>query len=195
MILEPAKVDAPGTVQGTAVNGFIVDQFGQFVDRLLGLSLQAQDLELRHTACRTVIVFIFAVILARVGARRFLAHNAGFDIMVAIVLGSVLSRAINGQAAFFPTLGASALLVGLHALLASVSFHWHWFSVLVKGRPRVLVRDGKLVRRELERSKITDHDLEENFRLHGNVRDLAEVAEARVERNGEVSVVKVRKDG
>ena len=33
------------------------------------------------------------------------------DGLKAIVLGSVLSRGINGQAAFFPSLGASALLV------------------------------------------------------------------------------------
>jgi uncharacterized membrane protein YcaP (DUF421 family) len=144
-------------------------------------------------AWRTLVVFFCAVLLARLGARRLLSHNAGFDIMVAVVLGSVLSRAINGQSAFFPTLGASALLVGLHHLLATLAFHSHWFSQLVKGKPQVLVRDGKLDRREMSRSKITDHDLDENLRLHGNVRDAADVAEARLERNGAVSVVKAER--
>jgi len=163
-----------------------------FFDRLLGLNVAAGDLEFPHMAWRTVIVFGVAISLARLGARRFLAHNAGFDIMVAIVLGSVLSRAINGQAAFFPTLGASVLLVALHRVLATLTFHSHGLSQLIKGRPGVLVRDGKPDRRELARSKITDDDLEENLRLHGNVRDMAQVAEARLERNGAVSVVKSR---
>src|SRR5215212_10860240 len=100
-------------------------QWTDVVDRLLGLSVEAQHLNFGHMACRTIVVFCLAVTLARLGARRFLAHNAGFDIMVAIVLGSVLSRAINGQAAFFPTLGASAVLVALHHVLATLTFHSH----------------------------------------------------------------------
>jgi uncharacterized membrane protein YcaP (DUF421 family) len=42
------------------------------------------------------------------------------------------------------------------------------------------------------RSKITNDDLDENLRLHGNIASPADVAEARLERNGAVSVVKKR---
>ena len=160
------------------------------IDRLLGLNVDATDLAFGQMALRGVVVFFFAILLVRLGARRLIAHGAGFDIVVAVVLGSVLSRAINGQAAFFPTLGASALLVGLHHLVATLAFHWHWLSQGVKGRPLVLVRDGVVDRRQMGRSKITDDDLEENLRLHGNISDIAEVAEARLERNGAVSVLK-----
>lgn len=168
----------------------MVATFQDLLDRLLGLTLDADQLEFHHMAWRTLIVFAVAVVLARAGARRFLANNAGFDIMVAIVLGSVLSRGINGQAAFFPSLGASILLVGLHHLLSTLAFHSHWFSQLVKGRPRVLVRDGEVDRAEMRRAKITDDDLDENLRLNGSIADTGDVAEARLERNGSVSVVK-----
>jgi uncharacterized membrane protein YcaP (DUF421 family) len=161
-----------------------------FVDRWLGLNLDADELGFAHMAWRGIIVFVFAVILVRLGARRLLAHSAGFDIVVAIILGSVLSRAINGQSAFFPTLFVSALLVGLHHLFATLAFHSHWLSELLKGRARVLVRNGTVNRAEMCRSKITDDDLEENLRLHGNVSELSRVAEARLERNGAVSVVR-----
>ncbi|MES2693613.1 MAG: YetF domain-containing protein, partial [Verrucomicrobiota bacterium] len=167
----------------------------EFVNRLLGLDLEPIDLEFRHLVWRTVLVFFVAIVLARLGARRFLAHNAGFDIMVAVVLGSVLSRAISGQSPFFPTLGASVLLVALHHTLATMASHWHWLSVLVKGRPHVLVRDGEPDRAAMARAKITDDDLEANLRLHGNVADLRDVYEARLERNGSVSVVRARRDG
>jgi uncharacterized membrane protein YcaP (DUF421 family) len=171
------------------------EMWTDFADRLLGLSLSAADLGFRHMAIRAVVVFCLAVILARLGARRFLSHNAGFDIMLAVILGSVLSRAINGQAAFFPTLGASVLLVALHHVLSTIAFHSHWFSQLIKGQPRVLVRDGRLDRKAMERSKITEEDLDENLRLHGNLGSTANVAEARLERNGAVSVVKAKDSG
>lgn len=163
-----------------------------FLDHLFGLDVEGPDLEFGQMAWRGFVVFCFAILLARLAVRRFLAHNAGFDIMVAVVLGSVLSRAINGQAPFFPTLGVSALLVALHHVLATLTFRWHWFSQFVKGRPRVLIRDGVLDQEELSRSKITNDDLEQNLRLHGNVKELADVAEARLERNGTISVLPTR---
>jgi uncharacterized membrane protein YcaP (DUF421 family) len=169
-----------------------MQELGQFAERLLGLNLQASELHFSHMACRAFIVFCFGVLLARVADRRMLGHNAGFDIMLLVVLGSVLSRGINGQAPFFPTLGASAVLVGLHHLIATLAFHSHWFSQLVKGRARTLVSDGKVVRAALRRSKITDDDLDENLRLNGSVIGTADVAEARLERNGTVSVVKAK---
>ncbi len=161
-----------------------------FFDRLLGLNLEPLELEFRHIAWRTTLVFIIAIILSRLGARRFLAHNAGFDIMVAVVLGSVLARAISGQSRFFPTVGACVLLVGLHHALATLTYRWHWLSVLVKGRPHVLVRDGRPDHATLAYTKITNDDLEQSLRLNGGITELAEVREARLERNGSVSVVR-----
>lgn len=170
----------------------MLNRFQVFLDELLGLSLEGTNLEFSQMAWRGFVVFCFAILLARLGVRRFLAHNAGFDIMVAVVLGSVLSRAINGQAAFFPTLGVSALLVALHHLLATLTYHSHWLSELIKGRPHVLIRDGVVDRARLSRSKITDDDLEQNLRLHGNLKEVADVAEARLERNGSISVLPTR---
>ncbi len=160
------------------------------IEQLLGLGVDASALGLGHMAARTFVVFCFAVALIRVADRRLFGHAAGFDIVVAIILGSVLSRGINGQAAFFPTLGASALLVGLHHLLATLTFHSHWFSSIVKGRPHALVRNGKVHREHLRQNKITDEDLDEQLRLNANLAGIGDVEEARLERNGSVSVVK-----
>lgn len=160
------------------------------ISNVLGLGVEAIDLSATQMAARAAVVFVFAVVLARVADRRMLGHNAGFDIMLLVVLGSVLSRAINGQAAFFPTLVASAVLVGLHHVVASVAFRSHGFSQWVKGRPRTLVRQGKVDAGALAKSKLTPDDLGESLRLNGGVDDVAQVAEARLERNGTVSVVK-----
>jgi uncharacterized membrane protein YcaP (DUF421 family) len=161
-----------------------------WLDHMLGLSLKVEQLTFAHMAGRTVIVFVIAIALSRVGDRRFLGRNAGYDMMLAITLGSVLSRGINGQAAFFPTLGASLLLVALHHLVSVITYHSHTWSRFTKGKPRVLVRAGTTQADELRRNRITVDDLEENLRLHGGMLDVSEVQEARLERNGEISVVK-----
>jgi uncharacterized membrane protein YcaP (DUF421 family) len=163
-----------------------------WVERSLGIGLKASQLEFSHMAWRTLLVFCFAVVLFRLADRRFLGRNAGYDVMLGIVLGSVLSRGINGEAAFFPTLGASALLVILHHVLSTAAYHSHLCSQLVKGGPRVLVSDGKINQAELRRCKITDEDLDENLRLRGQQVGTEDVQEARLERSGEVSIIKAK---
>lgn len=178
-----------GTRDCKTVQCRMFDDFYAYLSELLGLERTADELQLGHMMVRTTLVFVVAVALARLGARRFLSHNAGFDIMVAVVLGSVLSRAINGDAPFFPTLAVSGLLVLLHHLVASLAFRSHWISQLVKGRPRVLVRNGVVDQREMRRAKITSDDLDANLRLQGKVGRLEDVAEARLERSGSISVL------
>ena len=122
------------------------------IENLLGLDRSPAELSFAHMAARTIVVFVAGVVLLRVGARRSLGRNAGFDILFGVVLGSVLSRAINGQAAFFPTLGASAALVGLHVLLSFLSSRWHWLSITIKGRAKTVVRDGAVDHAALRRA-------------------------------------------
>ena len=46
----------------------------------------------------------------------------------AIMLGSLVSRAIAGSAPFVPTLVASAVLLALHWLFSAVAVRWHRFG-------------------------------------------------------------------
>lgn len=159
-------------------------------DRLLGLHTEPGSLNLAQMSLRAIIVFAWGVTIVRLGDRRLLGKNSGYDVLLIVVLGSVLSRAVNGQASFLPTLGVSALLIALHHLLSVATSRWHWLSRCVKGTPRTLIRNGTLQARELADSRISRDDLEENLRLNGNVQDVTEVKEARLERNGTVSVIK-----
>ena len=102
----------------------------------------------------------------------------------------VLSRGVTGQAPFFETLGASAWLVVLHRLLAAIACRSPAVSRLVKGGDIVLVKDGRVRKDALRRADISLDDLNENLRLNAIAR-VADVAEARLERNGQISVVKL----
>jgi uncharacterized membrane protein YcaP (DUF421 family) len=179
-----------GTDFQRAVSAVMLGSLREIVDRMLGLGLESHQLHFSHMAWRAVVVFCVAVALARIADRRFMGRNACYDFMLGIILGSVLSRGVNGQAAFFPTLGASALLVIMHRLVGAVAYHSHWFSCLVKGQYRILVHDGRVDRDEMRRNHITIDDLEENLRMRGNVARVEDAAEARLERNGNISVVK-----
>lgn len=141
-------------------------------------------------ACvRAVLIFLAGIGYIRaVGARTF-GKGTPLDIVVSVIIGSNLSRAIVGSAPFLTTLAATAVLIAMHWLLARVAHRWPWFSRLVKGQPHDLVRDGRVEEAELERWAITHNDLDEALREEGE--ESAEgVKRAVLERSGSISVIK-----
>jgi uncharacterized membrane protein YcaP (DUF421 family) len=132
--------------------------------------------------------------MLRLGDRRALAQKTAFDTVLIILLASVLSRAINGSAAFFATLGGSFFLVLLHRLLAQCCCHSHTLGRWVKGEPHVLVRDGNYERPAMRRKSVTVHDIDEDMRLSAQIEDVTDVKTARLERSGDLSFVPKTKE-
>jgi uncharacterized membrane protein YcaP (DUF421 family) len=160
------------------------------ISAVLGLGRDAAALTFTQISLRGVIVFVAALVIVRCGDRRFLSQKTAFDAVLGFILASMLARAVNGTAAFFPTLGGGFVLVMLHRALASWSRRSHALGFLIKGRSDVIIRDGTLDESLARRNRLSEHDLLEDIRLNGNVRDMRDVALAVFERNGQISVVR-----
>jgi uncharacterized membrane protein YcaP (DUF421 family) len=156
----------------------------------LGLGREATDLTFVQISLRGIIVFIAALAIVRCGDRRFLSQKTAFDAVLGFILASMLARAVNGTAAFFPTLAGAFVLVMLHRALAYFSRSSHRFGDLIKGRSDGIIRDGKLDEALAMRNMLSTHDIMEDLRLNGNVNDIADVSLAVFERNGHISVVR-----
>jgi uncharacterized membrane protein YcaP (DUF421 family) len=134
-------------------------------------------------------VFSITLVIIRLGDRRFLSQKTAFDAVLGFILASMLARAVNGTAAFFPTLGGGFVLVILHRVLAYWSRRSHVFGILIKGRSDVVIRNGILDETVASGNRLSDHDVLEDLRLHGNVANIEDAALAVYERNGQISVV------
>jgi uncharacterized membrane protein YcaP (DUF421 family) len=155
----------------------------------LGLGLAATDLTFTQVSLRAVVVFAIALVIIRLGDRRFLSQKTAFDAVLGFILASMLARAVNGTASFFPTLGGSFVLVLLHRVLAYWSRRSHMFGFLIKGRSDVIIRDGRLDETVASRNRLSEHDILEDLRLHGNIASVKDAELAVFERNGHISVV------
>ena len=163
-----------------------------FIDSLLGLGVEPKALTFTQISLRGVIVMIFTLIIVRLGDKRSLSKKSAFDAALLIILASVLSRAINGSAAFFATLGGGAVIVALHRVLAYASCRSDGLRRLIKGKPHELIRDGDFIRRNMRRDHVADEDVCEDLRLDGE-EDLAKVKVARLECSGDISFIKAEK--
>ena len=159
----------------------------QGITQLLGL--EAEDLNVGHMVVRAVVVYVSALLMVRPGEKRFFGRNTAFDFILGIIFGSVVSRAINGSAAFWPTLAAGLTLVVLHWLFSVLSFHSDWFGTFVKGNDRILVENGTILWDAMRKSHLSEKDLMSSLRTQANIDDIQEVKEARLERSGDVSVI------
>jgi uncharacterized membrane protein YcaP (DUF421 family) len=140
-------------------------------------------------ALRTAIMFVVALAFLRLSSRRTLGRHSAFDWVLAVILGSVLSRAINGNAPLLPTIGAGALLLVLNWLFGAVAVRWPWFDRLVHGRPIVLIRDGQLEEESMRRHHLTRDDVLEDVRHAIQSEDLGQLKVGFLDRNGGISVV------
>jgi uncharacterized membrane protein YcaP (DUF421 family) len=163
--------------------------FYEGIKNVLGLNLEARDLSFLQVSLRGIIVFLVSLAILRVGNKRFLSKMTALDAILGFIMASMLARAVNGSAPFFPTLGAGFVLVGLHALMAKLAFNSDKFGTIVKGRSETIVRDGKPDRESMARSKISEKDLLEEARLNGQVVRVEDIELATLERNGEISIV------
>ena len=166
-----------------------MEQVKAFLNWAIGLELETKEINVGQMSLRAFIVFIAAIIMLKIGDKRFMGKNTTLDVMLGIVFGSVLSRAITGNAPFFPALAAGIVLVLLHWIFSAIAFRSHGFGIAVKGQERLLVRDGEMQHHEMKKAHITEHDLQEALRNRGKAPEVSQIKAAHLERNGDISII------
>ena len=137
---------------------------------------------------RACVLFIYGIVLVRLAGTRIFGKSAPLDIIMSVIIGSNLSRCLTGNAPLLPTMIATAVLLTLHWALAQFAHRNKGFATLVKGKPEVLIADGKIDHAAMRHEGIGRRDLETAVREAG-VNDLDEVDRATLERDGSISVV------
>ena len=166
-----------------------MEQLKQALNWLIGLELENKNINALQMSLRAFLVFLIAIVMLRIGNKRFMGKNTALDVMLGIVFGSTVSRAITGNAPFFPTLAASLALILMHWTLAAIAFRSDGFGQMVKGSNRLLVRDGEIQWKQMKSAHITEADLKEAMRNEGKAPEIKELKEAHLERNGDISII------
>ncbi len=137
---------------------------------------------------RAGLMLLFGIVCLRIAGRRTFSQSSPLDIVVAIVIGSNISRVMTGHVTFWPSLTATLVLALLHRLLMLATLHWHGLGRLLKGEPVAVIREGQLDEIGLRRNGVSRADLLESLRQE-HVAGPEDVALATLERSGRISVV------
>lgn len=149
---------------------------------------QGGDITWWQMSLPAALIFVLGLLMVRFASTRAFGKWSALDIILAVVVGSNLSRAMTGSAPFLPTIIATTALLGLHGALASASARWSWLSTLTKGSSVALVKHGVPDEEAMRRAGIGQGDLRMAIRAAG-LEALEDVESAALERNGDINIV------
>jgi uncharacterized membrane protein YcaP (DUF421 family) len=137
---------------------------------------------------RTVLVYGFLLVGLRLAGKRELSQLNSFDLVVLLLLSNTVQNAIIGNDnSLAGGLFGAVVLLALNSGLVRVLYHYGKLDT-IEGRADVLIKNGRLLRHNLERELITVHELEAAARRQG-IESLAHVRECRLETGGALSFV------
>lgn len=164
----------------------ILGQLHQLVVDYLGLDMQ--QLTFWHMILRSIIVFIFGILIIKIN-KRFIGQRTEFNFVLFIMLGSILATSITGNVPFFAVLDMVVFLLVLNWFLAKICFHYPFIEKMLKGEPDVLIKSGKLELSSMARHAITVNDLLMQLRLQRGSNTIEDVEFAYMEPSGDISFI------
>src|SRR4051794_3011243 len=138
---------------------------------------------------RAIVLFGGVYVLLRAVGRRELAEMEPIDFVLLIVLGDAIQQGLTQDD--YSVTGAFITIFSIAAIQVSLgyaAFRSGKVRRLLEGEPVVLVEDGRMIDRNLRRTRIAKDELAEEARL-AQVASLNDVAWAVLETSGKISII------
>lgn len=135
---------------------------------------------------RSLLVFIFLAVALRLGGKRELAQINVLDLAVLLLASNALQNALigNDNSVTGGVIGASTLFLANY-LFVRLAYRHARLRRILEGRPRVLLRNGKLDYDAMAKEAITEEELEDEL-LDKNMTDFNQVGLIVLETNGKL---------
>lgn len=138
---------------------------------------------------RTAFLFFLTLFAIRIMGKRSISNLAPFDLAVIIIIGSVAAIPMEEHTRLVHGIVPILMLAMLQWGMAWVSMRCRPIERVTQGVSRVLVKDGKIMHKNMNAERVSMADLWAELRLAG-IDDISQVKQAMLEPNGIVSVIK-----
>lgn len=137
---------------------------------------------------RTLVLYVLIVISLRIMGKRQLGELQPSEFVVTILISNIATLPIEDTN--IPLIGGVVpilVLVSLEVLTSALALKNYKVRRWVSGRPRIIIRDGVIDQKEMEKLRFSIDDLMEELRSN-SIFDVKEVSFAIVETTGKVSI-------
>ena len=138
---------------------------------------------------RTAIVYLFLVVVLRVTGKREVGQMSILELIVILIISDAVQNSMVGEnTTVWGGLVAVLTLLGLDAVLRTLTGRSKRLRRAIEGEPRLLVRDGRLLTRALREERLEPADVRAAIRAQGLER-VEDVHIAVLETDGSISVI------
>ena len=146
------------------------------------------------TIVNAIAGYFFLMLTVRLLTRRPGAQMTMFEFVIVFLIGGVIILSTVGSDRSITNCGMAILTVGmLHNLVSWAKTRSPRFGAIVDGTPLVLLKDGAWVEEVMRGMKMAPEDIMAAARMKG-VNSIFDVKYAILERNGTISIIKVKKE-
>ncbi|HVL79099.1 MAG TPA: YetF domain-containing protein [Sphingomicrobium sp.] len=143
-----------------------------------------------ETVIRGAGIYFFLMLILRASGRRTLAEITPFDFVLLLIIAETTQQALLGEDySISNAIVLIVTLIGLDIFLSHVMRWWPAAGRLLEGVPTVLVRDGKIDRRALERSRIGEEEILVAARQRQGLENLSQIKHAVLETDSGISII------
>lgn len=137
---------------------------------------------------RSVVLVSFAVLAMRLMGKRQIGQLQPFELVISIMIADLASTPMESlDTPLWRGMLPLLITVALHQLFTLLSLKSQWLRAFFSGRPTVVIRDGRIDYKALEKLCFNLNDLLEELRT-GGVLSPTEVGTAIMETSGKLSV-------
>ena len=138
---------------------------------------------------RTAIVYLFLVTVLRISGKREVGQMSVLELVVILVISDAVQNSMVGEnTSLWGGLVAVSTLLVLDIGLKALSSRLPFLRRAIAGEPRLLVRDGRILKQALRREGIDEDEIQAAVRSHGLER-IEDVKIAILETDGSISVI------
>lgn len=152
-------------------------------------SIFLPDTSLFEITLRGSLMYIALFAMLRIILKRQTGTLGMTDLLLITLLADASQNAMAGEYKSIPDgLVLVATIIFWNYTFDWLSFRSEWFSRLIEPPPLLLIRNGKMLRRNMRQELITEAELMMQIREQG-LEDLSKVKDAYIESDGRISVI------
>lgn len=137
----------------------------------------------------SVVVYLFIIIAIRLFGKKELSQLSVIDLVFILLISNSVQNAMVGtNSTLTGGLAAAAALFVTNYIFKQFLYRFPKFSKFIQGEEVLLIYNGKLNRKNMGKSRITEDELMEAIREHG-VSGIEDVNLAIMEVDGNISVL------
>jgi uncharacterized membrane protein YcaP (DUF421 family) len=138
---------------------------------------------------RTVSVYLFLIGGLLLFGKKELSQLSITDLVfILLISNSVQNAMVGSNSSLEGGLLAAAVLFVLNFLFRRLNYRFKFLRKILEGEPTVLIYQGKLVEKHIEKQQITHEELMAAIREHG-LKDPKDVQLSMLEIDGSISVI------